>query len=46
MGEHRLPRQETAEGAAVGGWLNDQKVLYRKQLAPDHVRALDEAMPG
>jgi len=46
--QQRLPRyQETAEGAAVGGWLGTQKGLHRKQrLAPDRLRALGEAVPG
>jgi len=46
--QQRLPRhRETAEGAAVGWWLDAQKSLHRKQrLAPDRMRALDEAVPG
>ena len=46
--QQRLPRfKETAEGAAVGRWLHTQKALLRRQrLAPDRVRALDEAVPG
>ena len=35
--QQRLPRRkEVAEGAAVGAWLDTQKVLHRnQQLAPD-----------
>jgi len=46
--QQRLPRyQETAEGTRVGNWMHTQKNLHRKQrLAPDRLRALDEAMAG